>query len=183
MPLPSSPRVRSLGSSSRLWTVSFRPLRRHAVHPPLPVPPTGGISRATARKFSGRSSFVLIIIHISTVSRGVSYSRSNSASQVISTMTHLSHLRLRDGRAPSLFMEPVLSLRTACSALRWESVSGRLLHACQIRVSRARARQRRDRLRMWHELTRRICRLAFKRRQLTGLQRHLSFISERGTAD
>ena len=127
----------------------------------------------------------VIIIYSSTVSRGVSCSRSstNSTSQVIRTMTYLSHLRLRDGRAPSLPMEPVLSLRTACSALRWESVSGRLLHAWQIRISRERARERRDRLRMWHELTRRIGRLAFKRRQLTYLQRHLSFISERGMAN
>ena len=76
--------------------------------------------------------------------------------------------------------EPALSLQTACAALRWESVAERLLHTWQTQFSRMTARQRRDRLRMWHELTRRICRIAFKRRLLTGLQQHLSFISQRG---
>ena len=75
--------------------------------------------------------------------------------------------------------EPGLSLRTACAALRWESVAERLMHTRQIQFSQLAARQRRDRFRMWHELTCRIRRIAFKRRLLTGLTQLLTIINQR----
>ena len=159
--------------SSLLWTVSFQPSRRHAVRPSRLVPPTGGISPGTARA---------LLISQPRHCRPRKQIKHFSALHRLYLYSHPSRIGLRGGRAPTLTMEPAVLLRGARSALRWAYLSARLLQGCRTCIRRASGRERRDRLRLWHELARRLLRLSFKRRQWAFLGMHLRHIKERGKA-